>query len=77
MMQRVEVRVEGCLDRQWAEWFEGMEMTQTTGGETLITGDIVDQAALYGLIGKLRDLGVRLLAIKFEERDWTEKGETP
>ena len=66
-IQRVEIRIEGCLDRQWAEWFEGMEFTQTTNGETVITGDIVDQAALYGLIGKLRDLGVKLLGITFTE----------
>jgi hypothetical protein len=68
-MQRVEIRIAGCLDRQWSEWFEGMEITQTMHGETVITGDIADQAALYGLIGKLRDLGARLLAITFAETE--------
>lgn len=66
-MQRVEIRVEGSLDPQWVEWFEGMEITQAAGGETRITGDIPDQAAFYGLIAKLRDLGVRLLAVTLKE----------
>ena len=45
-----------------------MELTQTIHGETVIAGEIVDQAALYGLIGKLRDLGVKLLSITFTDR---------
>lgn len=66
-MQRVEIRVEGCLELQWAEWFEGMEITQPASGETRIAGNIPDQAAFYGLIAKLRDLGVRLLAVSLEK----------
>ena len=67
-MQKVMIRIEGCLDPQWAEWFEGFELHLSHTGETIITGDVVDQTALYGLIGKLRDLGVKLLAIQFEEK---------
>lgn len=67
-MQQVMIRIQGCLDPQWAEWFEGFELDSTKPDETLITGNVVDQAALYGLIGKLRDLGVQLLSINFEEK---------
>jgi hypothetical protein len=66
-MLYVEIMIEGCLDPRWAEWFEGLEIQQTTIGRTIIKGRVVDQAALYGLIGKLRDLGVKLQAITFEE----------
>jgi hypothetical protein len=72
-MQRVEIRIEGCLDPQWTEWFEGLEVKRTINGETIIAGGVLDQAALYGLIGKLRDLGVKLLAITFEDQN----AETP
>lgn len=65
--QRVEIRIEGCLEPEWAEWFEGMEFHLLPGGESIVKGEVKDQAALFGLIAKLRDLGVRLLAIKFEE----------
>ncbi len=64
----IEIRIEGCLDPVWSEWFEGLEMKQTVPGETVMMGEVVDQAALYGLLGKLRDLGVRLLAVTFEEK---------
>jgi len=63
----IEIRIEGCLDPRWTEWFEGLKIEQTTSGETTISGEVVDQAALYGLIGKLRDLGVRLHSIKYGE----------
>ncbi len=65
-MQQVEIRIEGCLDRQWVEWFEGVEIHPNGNGDTIIRGDVVDQAALFGLIGKLRDLGVKIRSITFE-----------
>jgi hypothetical protein len=52
-----EIRIKGHLDRQWTAWFEGMTITHTEYGETLLTGPVVDQAALYGLLRKVRDLG--------------------
>ncbi len=64
----VEIRIAGCLDPWWAEWFEGLEMKQTGQGNTILTGNLVDQAALYGLLGKLRDLGASLRAVSFEEQ---------
>ena len=61
-MLQVEIRVEGCLDERWSEWLDGLSIAAASGGtgggcETVLTGPIVDQAALYGLISKLRDLG--------------------
>ena len=66
LMQQVDIRVEGHLDRQWSEWLEGFTITHTEQDETLLTGNVVDQAALYGLIAKLRDLGVKLLSVSLE-----------
>jgi hypothetical protein len=64
-MQRAEIRIEGHLDEKWAEWFDGFDFTYTETGETILTGSVVDQAGLYGLIAKLRDLGVKLKAVNF------------
>lgn len=65
-MPRVEVRLEGLLDEQWAEWFSGFRLTHCEDNKTLLAGEVQDQAALYGLLGKLRDLGVKLIAVNFE-----------
>ena len=64
-MQRAEIRIEGHLDAQWAEWFEDFVITYTETGDTILTGCVSDQAALYGLIAKLRDLGVKLKTVNF------------
>ena len=63
-MQRVEIRIEGHLDPTWEDWLDGFTLTHSEGGETVLTGSVRDQAALYGLIAKLRDLGVKLVSIK-------------
>ncbi len=62
-MHLVEIRVKGRLDENWSEWFAGFKLTHGEEGETILTGQVPDQAALYGLIGKLRDLGVQLIAV--------------
>jgi hypothetical protein len=62
-MQTVEIRVRGQLDPSWVEWFEGFALSNLEQGETILTGTVSDQAALYGLIGKLRDLGLTLIAV--------------
>ena len=62
-MQLVEICVEGHLDEDWAKWLEGFAFTHTEQGETILTGQIQDQAALYGVIAKLRDLGARLVSV--------------
>ena len=58
-----QIRIEGHLGPQWAEWFEGMSITPEAGGDTLLTGALPDQAALHGLLKKVRDLGMTLVSI--------------
>lgn len=67
-MQRVEIHIEGHLDLSWMDWLDGFTLAHTEHGETVLTGTIKDQAALYGLIAKLRDLGVKLISIKSLEQ---------
>ena len=57
------IRLKGYLDSQWTAWFEGVTITQTDNGETVLTGPVSDQAALYGLLRKVRDLGLPLIAV--------------
>ena len=66
-MQTVEIRIEGQLDKDWAEWLENLSIRNETGNVTVLTGKVADQAALYGLIAKLRDLGLTLLSVNCEE----------
>jgi len=58
-----EIRIRGHLDDQWAEWFGGLAVTLEEDGDTLLTGPVVDQAALHGLLKKVRDLGMPLLSV--------------
>ena len=60
---RYEIRVEGALDRRWAAWFEGLQVT-SEGAETVIAGPLPDQPALYGLLAKVRDLGLCLISVR-------------
>ena len=66
-MQTVEIRVGEHIDEHWSEWFSGFKIVYTEGDETILIGDVEDKAALYGLIAKLRDLGVSLIAVNFQE----------
>ena len=66
-MQRVEIRIKEHLDEHWAEWLNGFTITHTDQNETLLTVSVQDQAALFGLIAKLRDLGVILISVNFGE----------
>ena len=59
-----EIRVIGLLDPCWSEWFDGLTISPQANGETLLTGVVRDQAALHGLLGKIRDLGLPLLSVK-------------
>jgi hypothetical protein len=61
---RYELRVRGVLDRNWSAWFEGLTVTSDESGQTLIAGPVVDQAALHGLLAKVRDLGLPLLSVR-------------
>lgn len=58
-----EIVVEGQLGARWAAWFDGFAITGGTGGTTVLRGSVVDQAALHGLLQKLRDLGIPLVAL--------------
>jgi hypothetical protein len=58
-----EIRIKGHLGCQWTDWFEGLTLTLEDNGETLLTGAVVDQAALHGLLRKVRDLGMPLLSV--------------
>src|SRR4051794_14870479 len=58
-----EIRIKGHLDPRWTDWFEGMSIASQASGDTLLTGQLVDQAALHGLLKKVRDVGLPLLSI--------------
>jgi hypothetical protein len=58
-----QIRIKGHLGHQWTDWFEGLTITLEENGETLLTGPVVDQAALHGLLKKVRDLGMPLLSV--------------
>jgi len=66
-MLQIQIRVKGQIDERWSEWLDGLTITHTEEGETLLSGEAPDQAALYGLIAKLRDLGLPLLAVNSVE----------
>ncbi|OGO66652.1 MAG: hypothetical protein A2030_10330 [Chloroflexi bacterium RBG_19FT_COMBO_50_10] len=74
-MQIVTIKIKGKVDESWAEWFEGFELAYHEPDETILTGPVTDQAAFYGLMGKLRDLGLQVLAVNsVEESDETKRG---
>ena len=58
------IRIRGHLDAAWSAWFDGLAITQEDDGTTTLEGALVDQAALYGLLSRLRDLGATLLAVE-------------
>jgi hypothetical protein len=58
-----QIRIKGHLSQQWADWFEDLTITLEENGNTLLTGPVVDQAALHGLLKKVRDLGIPLLSV--------------
>ena len=68
-MLRTEIQVKGRIDEHWSDWFEGLKVTHTDRDETVLTGLVVDQSALYGLLAKLRDLGLSLLSVSILEMD--------
>jgi len=66
-MQTVEIRVKGHIDARWSDWFEGLTIRHTEQDETILLGTVVDQAALYGLLAKLRGLGLPLISVNSVE----------
>lgn len=63
-----EITVEGVLDPRWLAWFEGLHLA-SDAGQTTIAGQVADQAALHGLLAKIRDLGLPLLAVRCTDRE--------
>ncbi len=60
---RYEIRLKGHLDNRWAAWFDGLSLSHASDGTTVIHGPLADQAALHGLLQKLRDLGLPLVSV--------------
>lgn len=58
-----QIRVKGNLGPQWSDWFDGFAITPQASGETLLAGPVVDQAALHGILGKIRNLGLPLVSL--------------
>jgi len=58
-----EIRLQGRLDHRWATWLDGLDLSQTEDGTTLLRAQVADQAALHGLLHKLRDIGLPLLSV--------------
>jgi hypothetical protein len=71
-----EIRIKGHLDDWWAEWFEGLTITLEEDGDTLFTGPVVDQAALHGLLKKVRDLGLPLVSVNQVQFDETHQDQS-
>ena len=69
---RYEIRLKGHLDSRWAAWFDGLTLTRDSDGTTVIGGLVADQAALYGLLQKVRDLGLALVSVTEVQPDQPE-----
>jgi hypothetical protein len=67
-----QIRIRGHLDRQWTDWFDGIAITLEEDGDTLLTGPVADQAALHGLLKKVRDLGMTLVSVNPVSPDKTD-----
>lgn len=63
---RYRIRISGHLDPAWSDWFDGLSVTQHDDGTTVLIGPVLDQAAIYGLLGRLRDLGATLISLTRE-----------
>ena len=61
---RYEIRVDGVLDSRWSAWFDGLQVSNDIPGQTTIAGPVADQAALLGLLAKIRDLGLPLISVR-------------
>ena len=71
-----QIRIKGHLDSQWTDWFDGLTVTLEENGDTLLSGPVADQAALHGLLKKVRDLGMPLVSVVPVQSNRFEQGET-
>jgi hypothetical protein len=74
LMQKVEIRVAGQIDEQWSEWLGGLSIQHCLPNETLLSGYLADHAALYGVIARLRDLGLKLYCVHNQDVDKNSPG---
>jgi hypothetical protein len=74
---RYEIRLEGHLDDRWAAWFDGLSLSHESNGTTVIHGSVVDQAALHGLLQKVRDLGLPLVSVRHIDGDQPDAPDQP
>ncbi len=71
-----EIRLKGYLETRWVQWFDGLTITLEENGNTLLSGPLADQAALHGILKKVRDLGLTLLSVNSIEPDTKEVRKT-
>ena len=71
-MSVYEIRVKGHLDPRWSEWFDGLQITNEPNGEALLSGHVPDQAALHGVLAKVRDLNLQLISVTSVHTDQQE-----
>jgi hypothetical protein len=71
-MNRVEIRIKERINQDWKDWFEGLDITQSEAGGTALSGLVIDQASLYGLIARLRDLGLSISYLRCEDPEGAE-----
>jgi hypothetical protein len=64
-----EIRLKGHLDQRWADWFDGLQITLQANGDTLLSGPVEDQAALHGVLKRIRDLGLPLVSVILAKTD--------
>lgn len=76
-MSFYKVRVKGHLDRRWSNWFDGLEIINLQNGDTILIGNIVDQAALHGVLAKVRDLNLPLISVTSVSSDRQEPALRP
>jgi hypothetical protein len=72
----LQIRIKGHLGQQWMDWFDGLTIMPEEDGNTLLSGPIVDQSALYGILRKVRDLGIPLLSVNSVDPDQATKTNT-
>jgi hypothetical protein len=61
---KYEIRLQGHLGPEWSEWFDGFQIATSEGGQAVLTGTVTDQAALHGLLSRIRDIGLPIIAIR-------------
>ncbi len=72
----LQIKIKGHLGQQWAPWFDGLKITLEEDGNTLLTGTVIDQPALHGILKKIRDLGIPLLSVNSVDPDQANNADT-